>query len=369
MSDRFLPSVLAELIQRLKQASTKEELPVGMTEVPDEAELVPKGKEDTTRVQQILHELIRLVPFAKAVMGTESAFDSLINAMPDLVFQKDTMGRYVNCNQAFADYVGRTREEVPGCLPTELFPARASEVLILDDQTVLRTGETLRSERWASDSHGRRALFDTVKTPYYNKDGELVGLVGVSRDITKRYLMEQELRRLATTDALTGVLNRGSLLQKLRDEILRARRYKRALSVLLIDIDHFKSINDSHGHDVGDVALRQMASLCQESLRSSDIFGRYGGEEFLVILPESNLAHAMQIAERLRIRQETYFFKHKELQLHVTLSVGVSNVHLADLTDTLEALLKRADVALYEAKKRGRNQCVSELEMAAGSTS
>jgi two-component system cell cycle response regulator len=159
--------------------------------------------------------------------------------------------------------------------------------------------------------------------------------------------------RMAVTDGLTNLANRKQLDSILADEISRARRYGRSLSVLMLDIDHFKSINDTYGHLAGDCVLSGLASMLQKRLRPNDRLGRYGGEEFCAILPETPLANALRIAEDLRALVETHAFVTDDKEIRVTISVGIAT--LQQEADRSE-LYRRADEKLYAAKHAGRNR-------------
>ena len=165
-----------------------------------------------------------------------------------------------------------------------------------------------------------------------------------------------ELRLLATTDALTGVKSRGCFMDLASAELSNATRHEHPLSLVLIDLDHFKHVNDSFGHSVGDETLRRVASICQEALRAGDIFARLGGEEFAVLLPNTCEADAIYVAERLReaVAETTIIDGH--IQIKVTISAGVGQ--FMDGED-FSALYNRVDVALYDAKELGRNRIVS----------
>jgi two-component system cell cycle response regulator len=164
------------------------------------------------------------------------------------------------------------------------------------------------------------------------------------------------LEVLAHTDPLTQVLNRRALTVRLASELERARRYDAALSLLMVDLDHFKTVNDEHGHLVGDDVLREFAGVLQHAIRSVDVVARYGGEEFVVGLPETALAGAVVFAERLRERiAETPFAITHGNPLALTASIGVAFFPSADV-NTVEDLFARADEALYRAKADGRNR-------------
>lgn len=166
----------------------------------------------------------------------------------------------------------------------------------------------------------------------------------------------RRLEELATTDALTRLMNRRALLERLSIEVDRARRFKSQLSLLMVDLDHFKSVNDQYGHLVGDDILRQLGTLLGGAVRTIDVVARYGGEEFVVILPETSTEGAAVFAERLRERIGEYQFDiGVDHNLHLTCSVGVATFPSARVAST-EDLFARADEALYRAKSGGRNQ-------------
>ncbi|MFI5269309.1 MAG: GGDEF domain-containing protein, partial [Chloroflexota bacterium] len=167
----------------------------------------------------------------------------------------------------------------------------------------------------------------------------------------------QDLEDLATTDGLTRLYNRRYFMERAESEFERSRRYRRDLSVFLIDADHFKLINDSHGHEAGDRALRFLASACREGLRQLDVIGRYGGEELVVLLPETSAGLAYETAERLRQSIEQMQIPLPEGEVRLTVSIGVATA--GPETETVAALVNQADRSLYEAKRNGRNQVVA----------
>jgi two-component system cell cycle response regulator len=164
------------------------------------------------------------------------------------------------------------------------------------------------------------------------------------------------LEALATTDAVTTLLNRRALVDRLSHEMERARRYGTPLALLMVDLDHFKDINDTHGHLVGDEALREVARVLHSAVRNVDIVARYGGEEFAIVLPETSNEGAVAFAERVRERVAEHVFANERLpSLRITVSVGVASVPSADI-ESVEDFFARSDEALYRAKAGGRNQ-------------
>lgn len=175
--------------------------------------------------------------------------------------------------------------------------------------------------------------------------------VGVSLERARLF---QEVQSLAHTDPLTGLQNRRSLFELGRVELARARRMNRPFCCMMLDVDHFKQVNDTYGHPVGDQVLREFADRCKISVREMDLIGRYGGEELIVLLPETDRETAMQVAERLRAAVAATPIKILDAEIAVTVSIGVATQD--ENTNQLETLIARADQAMYIAKHRGRNQ-------------
>jgi two-component system cell cycle response regulator len=164
----------------------------------------------------------------------------------------------------------------------------------------------------------------------------------------------ERLEQLASTDPLTGCLNRRALGEALDRELDRARRYSLVLTILMVDLDHFKQINDTRGHLVGDMVLRQLGDLLRREVRSVDTVARYGGEEFVIVLPETGTHGALVFAERMRQRIGQQLFGDEDQTLHVTVSIGVASFPDQRVT-TPDTFLAIADAALYRAKADGRN--------------
>jgi len=182
----------------------------------------------------------------------------------------------------------------------------------------------------------------------------------IRREFEKRIAAErvaQDMTRLAITDALTRLMNRRGITVNLIDAMAQAERYDHPLSIAMADIDHFKAINDTHGHDAGDKVLVDVASLLSEALRMPDKVGRYGGEEFLVVLPHTTLTQAKKIAERMRAAVEGWAFEYGGKTSHVTISIGLTQYRKGE---DLEQLLSRVDQALYQAKAGGRNKVITQ---------
>jgi diguanylate cyclase (GGDEF)-like protein/PAS domain S-box-containing protein len=198
--------------------------------------------------------------------------------------------------------------------------------------------------------NGKVVWIRNTMVPHRNEKGLMTHYDGLIEDITERKLAEEELRRLAATDTLTGAYNRTKCQEILEREIERVKRHNQPLSVIIFDIDRFKKVNDRYGHSAGDYVLKTIADIVKESIRKIDYFVRWGGEEFMIISSETNLQEAFALAERIRVIIESSTFEHIG---RITVSFGVTEFKA---NDTEDSLIKRVDDAMYEAKKKGRNR-------------
>ena len=187
--------------------------------------------------------------------------------------------------------------------------------------------------------------------------------IQAAQSVLRAQLFEQ-MEKMATTDGLTGLTNHRTFQSKLDEKLGVARRYGRKLSFILTDIDHFKSVNDTYGHPVGDQVLKGVARILQETARDTDVVARYGGEEFALVMPETDAAGAKVIAERIRERVKNTVFQTELGPLKVTMSLGISTC--PDISDKKEVLIEKSDQCLYFAKHHGRNRSVTVAEMEAG---
>ena len=218
---------------------------------------------------------------------------------------------------------------------------------VLNEEHVFETEMVMRSQGnrvfWASLT-GSRLEFGGIESIFISV-----------MDITNRKRIQQELERLATTDSLTGLYNRRCFFENANKEVRRAIRYKQPTALLMLDLDHFKSINDEYGHQFGDTVLRRFAEILKYNLREEDLMGRVGGEEFCAVLVSSEQQGAYLVAERIRKRWMEENFVVHDKQLSFTVSIGVSI--MMNEQESVEDLMERADVGLYTAKGAGRN-CV-----------
>ncbi|OGA49032.1 MAG: hypothetical protein A3F74_28020 [Betaproteobacteria bacterium RIFCSPLOWO2_12_FULL_62_58] len=201
---------------------------------------------------------------------------------------------------------------------------------------------------------GARKIILNSAMPIRDEQGGIVGAISVNHDVTERKRFEEKLRGMADRDLLTNAYTRRSLYDFLETEIHRVRRYGDPLSVIMFDVDHFKEINDDHGHAAGDRVLVAISELVREELRGLDRLARYGGEEFLIITPNTSLRKAVTLAERLRTSIATASF---DTVARVTCSFGVCQFEGEEDADTL---VRRADDLMYKARRSGRSSLVAE---------
>jgi diguanylate cyclase (GGDEF)-like protein/PAS domain S-box-containing protein len=294
----------------------------------------------------------------KRVQEDEARLREIATTMRDGLLVADTEGKINFANPEACRLLGYREEELIGAdMHGTLHAHGDGEVLERDECRMLRVMQTREPYRGAEETFKRKDgqfLPISVSVSAIVRGQRAGGIVVVFHDITDRKKYQQELEHRARTDALTGLNNRRHFHELAELEVARAKRYGKSLSVMMLDLDHFKDINDAYGHQVGDTVLQKFSNICLQSMREIDVIGRLGGEEFAILLPEANITQAMEAAERLRAEVE-----HTALPLEggqvitFRVSIGVTELHEAD--QDIASLLKRADAAMYDAKQAGRN--------------
>lgn len=300
----------------------------------------------------------------EAFPGELKMLRTVIAKLPDSIYVKDLKSRFVVANQGTAEVVhAASSEEILGKTDFDFFPRVQAQEFFADEQRLFATGEVLSKPEPLTDAHGQTRHYLTTKVPLLDDRGAIIGLIGIGRNITAIKETEaalerarEELRFKASHDALTGLFNREAILELLVRELARSSREHGCIAVLLIDVDHFKAINDTHGHLVGDAVLREAAVRLLKSVRSYDLVGRYGGEEFLVILTNCPPDDALARADEIRMQMMASPLAVDAGGIAVTISAGVL-VTQRQNTLTPEQILREVDVALYQAKTAGRNCC------------
>ena len=283
---------------------------------------------------------------------------SLLDSIPDLIFFKDVSGIYLGCNPEFSRFVGKPRQAIVGASDYDLFDAETAELFRLHDQQTMLQAQPRHHEEWVTYPDGSRRLLDTLKAPLRDAQGDVLGLLGVSRDITERKQAEEQIHQLAFYDPLTRLPNRRLLLDRLGQALATSARSSKYGALLFIDLDNFKTLNDTLGHDVGDLLLIEVAKRLQDSTREADTVARLGGDEFVVMLEDMGNDHrrvALEVeavAEKLvEALNRTYVLNNQ--YHHSTPSIGIT-LFQGDNT-SVDELLKHADMAMYRAKAAGRN--------------
>jgi diguanylate cyclase (GGDEF)-like protein/PAS domain S-box-containing protein len=266
--------------------------------------------------------------------------------------------KIVYVNPAFEKLMGYTAADVIGQNPKMLQGPGTDDKTRYKIRKAMREGASIRTQILNYDKAGNELWLDINMVPLFDESGTLVYYAAIERDLTEYKKLQAHLENMATIDSLTGLPNRQAFMQRANNEFNRARRYARPLTVVMIDIDHFKAINDQYGHAAGDDVLRQAANICQSRLRGSDFMGRVGGEEFVLLLPDTPPTNAYYVAERMRTHLcETPIELENGTTLNITASFGVAPMN-EDESD-FDSLLERADEAMYHAKHEGRNQVKS----------
>lgn len=294
---------------------------------------------DRKRAEEAVYQASR---YARSLL--EASLDPLVTISPD--------GKITDVNHATEMATGLNREQLIGTEFSEYFtdPNAAKEGYrkVFEDGSVKDYPLALK--------HQAGAIIDVLynASVYFNEHGEVDGIFAAARDITERKKAEEVIRAMAFFDKLTGLPNRRMLEDRMQQLIARAKREKAKLSVLFIDLDKFKQVNDTHGHEVGDWLLQEVSRRLTSCLRATDTASRIGGDEFVVVLPDAKTVDgAVLVAEKIRIEMEKPFAMSETLALDISSSIGV--VMYPDQADNPRDLLRFGDEAMYKAKKRGRN--------------
>lgn len=319
---------------------------------------------------------MRTFPTRDIFMPEEFKFDlelilkTGLDISPDCfaIFHQDMV---IYCNNTFASIFGLNKQQVIGQTNKALLKLSWStrQGLIIDtanfehwyaniekqyeEKTLNQFESDLTDGRWFKMT---RMSLDDGSTLIFG-----VNITDLKQTQASLEKANQQIELLANTDALTATHNRRSFYLLAEQAINNAKRYYQPLSLLLIDLDHFKKINDNFGHEAGDFILKEFSRRCQQFIRESDSLSRIGGEEFTILLPQTERAEASIIAEELRIFICSHSFYIESLDCHVDLSVSIGISALTTKTETIKDLLAQADRALYHSKANGRNQVNNDL--------
>lgn len=290
----------------------------------------------------------------QALRESEKLLSDILENVSAYIYVKDTSGRYLFANRLLRERFDAPLEEIVGYDDYKFFDAGTAASQRADDLRVLQGGETLQAEEASLNIlTGLTAVYLSVKLPLRHEDGTIYALCGISTDITERKDIEEHMRHMAQYDGLTHLPNRALFDDRVKQAFAAARRNQEHLALMFLDLDKFKPINDTYGHAVGDLLLKEAAQRIQDCLRASDTAARIGGDEFVVLLPAIEAAQdAGMVGEKIRhaLNQPFELAGHS---LHISSSIGIA-VYPEHGSDE-KLLVKSADIAMYYAKKNGRD--------------
>ena len=292
--------------------------------------------------------------------GSETRLRNLVQAIPDLVWLKDPQGVYLSCNRMFGRFYGAQETDIIGKTDDDFVNKELADFFRMHDRNAMTAGKPSVNEElltFAADGH--QGWYETIKTPMLDDGGKLIGVLGIARDITARKAAEEQIQSLAFSDSLTGLPNRRLLIDRLHRAIVSAARHRQQGALLLIDIDNFKTLNDTLGHGQGDLLLQQVAKRLCACVRESDTVARIGGDEFIVLLEDLSpdgqkvATQAKSMGEKIiaalnRPYQIGRALHHSAASIGITLFDGVQH-------EDAEVPLKQAELAMYQAKAAGGN--------------
>jgi len=315
-------------------------------------------KVDGARFMAVVQDITKAVKQEQLLFADRQRFDAMFMGMRDaLICFLDTTGHIATWNTSGERLLGYSAAEVAGTSFASLAGPSASEDV--DWQSLLarvRQSDSSEYEAWFTRKNGERFWGDGVVSALRDERGELMELSVVLRDMTERKHALERLVELATKDPLTGLANRRQFFEYADKELARWNRHGGAVSLLMLDGDRFKKVNDTFGHGGGDEVLKDLASVLRASLRAGDVAARYGGEEFVVLLPVTDAKSAFVVAERIRTTVASRPVAYDGQSIAYTVSIGVAEAVAP--TNDVKALLAAADAALYAAKAAGRNNSV-----------
>lgn len=301
----------------------------------------------------------------------QKVLDTVLDNVDAYIYMKDRQHRFLYVNKKTTELFQRQSDEIIGRTANEL--QEFENDFDSMDQQVIQQGQQITGEEEFIDEQGKAHYYWSNKVPLFDNDQQVESYIGFSQEITELVELKKELEHKATIDDLTKLANRRHLFELAGKALKQSQRSGSPLSTLILDLDYFKAINDNYGHHTGDLVLIQVAKSIKNTIRAHDIAGRIGGEEFCIILPDTNSDDAKLLAERMRDQiaklsislphtaPETTPLKGEQTEVPsicLTTSIGIAQNQPSD--KSISQLLHRADEALYQAKAKGRNQVCSE---------
>ena len=320
---------------------------VSLTENPQGHTVAIGSVRDVTQQKVALAEL----------EASKMELKSIYNELPDVFYRTNMQGIITMISPSCFDVNGYRQQEMLGTAMSDYYVTPEERQKIVQAITD-GGGKATQVEAGLRHKDGSIIWISTNAFVRYDSNRQPISVEGVARDISERKRMEDQLTTLSRTDGLTGVYSRRYFMDKSEEVIKVMRRYQRPASMMIADLDHFKKINDSYGHHIGDLALIAFIKACRQEIRESDVLGRLGGEEFGLMLPETPIENAQVLAERIR-KAAAIEIPVGDHTIGITVSIGV--VELSAEDRSLYSVMCRADLAMYQAKEIGRNQVVTSL--------
>jgi len=299
-------------------------------------------------------------------MDENSSYYTILDALPDHIFVFSETGIYVDVfggdeNATGFDckpFIGKTLHDIAPVDMAEMFLSFISQALAENatQKVKYKFAEEEMIDLPADIPHPPEIWFEGIikPLPMFYKNQRTV--LWAARNITQQHMLEQRLKTLSEIDELTQILNRRSITLSLKEAIDEYHQFNRKFSLIMFDIDYFKRVNDTLGHPIGDEVIQHVVELAKSELRSTDSIGRFGGEEFLIILRDSDIDNAWRIGEKIRLKIQQRACSFDKYDVHVTVSLGITEVTPEDIHS--RNILSRADIAMYHSKTHGRNQTI-----------
>ena len=278
--------------------------------------------------------------------------NTILNNVDAYVYIKDINRNFLYVNQNTAELFAKPLHDIIGHRDKDVLPDQMADIFWQSDKDVFENNKKISIEETIIDPKGQIKHYWSSKLPYtLNKEKVLIGF---SSDITEIYLLKEKLKQEAITDPLTGIYNKRHFNIIAQTEYNRSIRQNLDMSIIMLDIDYFKQINDNYGHFMGDFILQEVSKVFKSQIRDEDTLFRIGGEEFTIILPHTNMDKSILIADKIRVMIENKVFRSSGKEISITVSLGVSTLKKSD--KQFEDILLRADKSLYDAKNNGRNK-------------
>lgn len=289
-----------------------------------------------------------------ALRKSEKRYENLVQSLKEYYFfyAHDTDGIFIYLSKSIENILGYSIDEFSKHYSTYLTDEEINKTVVQKTEDIMNGKSPEPYIVSIRHKNGNTCYLEISEFPIYDSNNVVVEVEGIARDITSQYLLQQKLDYISKHDSLTGILNRLSLYNKLEYIIVNSKRNKKNFAVLFLDLDHFKEVNDTLGHDIGDLLLKDVVSRIKSCIRESDIFARIGGDEFVIILTDVDESYISKIASTIISILKTPF-NIKENNIEISTSIGIST-YPKD-SDDVNRLLKYADLAMYETKISGRN--------------